>query len=250
MPEAGLDVGPVVLVTGASRGIGRATAERLAAEGARVVVNHPHDDDAARTVVAGISAAGGNATELAADVSDPGAVDQLVAAITERLGPIDVLVNNAGVSSQVPFVELSVAEFDRVVSVNLRGTFLCCRRICPDMVARGSGCVINIASELALVGGVGFVHYAASKGGIIALSKSLARELAPSVRINVVAPGPVATEMLTAHPDEFNDDKKSAILLQRWGRPDDVAATISFLASPEASFYTGWVLSPNGGTVM
>lgn len=242
--------GQVVLVTGASRGIGAAVARRFAAEGATVAVDHAGDGDAARVVVREIEAAGGTAIELDADVSRPEAVEAMVAAVTDRLGPIDVLVNNAGVSTQIPFVELSVEEFDRVVAVNLRGTFLCCRAVCPGMLARGGGRVINVASELALTGGSGFVHYCASKGGILAMSKALARELAPVVRVNVLAPGPTETDMLTSHPEEFNDSKAGEIPLQRWGQPEDMAATACFLASADASYYTGWVLSPNGGTVI
>jgi 3-oxoacyl-[acyl-carrier protein] reductase len=242
--------GATVLVTGASRGIGRATAERFAAEGARVVVNHAGDRDEADRVVAGIEAAGGAAASVEADVSDPGAVAALVVAATQRYGPVDVLVNNAGISTHIPFMELSIEDFDRVLAVNLRGTFLCCRAICADMVARGAGSVVNVASELAFVGAPGLVHYCASKGGVLAMSKALARELAPSVRVNVVAPGPTETDMLMGHADEYNDDKLRDIPLRRWGHPADMAATICFLASEDASFYTGWALSPNGGVVM
>lgn len=242
--------GVAVLVTGASRGIGRATSERFAAEGARVVVNHAGDGEQAERVVAGIEAAGGTATPVEADVSDPDAVAALVAAAEQRIGPIDVLVNNAGISTHIPFGELSVEDFDRVLSVNLRGPFLCCRAVCPGMLARGGGAVVNVASELAFVGAPGLVHYCASKGGVLAMSKALARELAPTVRVNVVAPGPTETDMLMGHADEYNADKLRDIPLGRWGRPADMAATICFLASGDASYYTGWALSPNGGVVM
>jgi NAD(P)-dependent dehydrogenase (short-subunit alcohol dehydrogenase family) len=240
----------VVIVTGASRGIGRATAERFAAEGAQVVVNHARDAERAGEVVAAIAAAGGAAVAVEADVSNPEQVDAMVTRVTRELGPIDVLVNNAGVSSNARIADLAVEEFDRVLAVNLRGTFLCCRAVCPAMTRRGSGTVVNVASELGLTGEIGFAHYCASKGGVIAMSKALARELAPDVRVNVVAPGPTETEMLMSKAVEYNPEKLEAIPLRRWGRPDDIAATICFLASPDASYYTGWVLSPNGGTVM
>jgi 3-oxoacyl-[acyl-carrier protein] reductase len=239
-----------VLVTGSSRGIGRAVAERFGAAGANVAVNHVGDGEVAAEVVGAIESAGGRAAIFEADVSDPGAVDRMVAAVEEELGPIDVLVSNAGVSSHVPFVDLSVDEWDRVLAVNLRGVFLSCRAVCPRMLDRGSGRVVNVASELGLVGAETLVHYCASKGGVIAMSKALAREMAPRVRVNVVAPGPIETELLTAYPDEYNDDTLEAIPLKRWGQPADVAATVCFLASDDASFYSGWVLSPNGGVVM
>jgi 3-oxoacyl-[acyl-carrier protein] reductase len=240
----------VVIVTGSSRGIGRATAERFAAGGAQVVVNHARDAERAGDVVAAIAASGGAAVAVDADVSDPQQVDAMVTRVTRDLGPIDVLVNNAGVSSNARIADLAVEEFDRVLAVNLRGTFLCCRAVCPAMTRRGSGTVVNVASELGLTGEIGFAHYCASKGGVIAMSKALARELAPDVRVNVVAPGPTETEMLMSKAVEYNPEKLEAIPLRRWGRPDDIAATICFLASPDASYYTGWVLSPNGGTVM
>ena len=240
----------VVLVTGASQGIGRAIAERFGAEGAHVAVNHFDDADEAAAVVDRITAGDGVAEAFEGDVSKPDAMTGMVAAVRKRFGEIDVLVNNAGVASHIRFVDLSVEEWDRVLGVNLRGVFLVSRAVVPHMVERGSGRVVNIASELGLVGAENVVHYCASKGGLIAMSKALARELAPAIRVNVVAPGPIETELLTAYPDEYNDDTLSQIPLGRWGQPEDIAATTCFLASDEASYYTGWVLSPNGGVVM
>jgi 3-oxoacyl-[acyl-carrier protein] reductase len=237
-------------VTGSSRGIGRAIAARFGAEGATVAVNHVGDDAQAASVVHEVESSGGVAAAFEADVSKAEDVERMVDAVETRFGPIDVLVCNAGVSSHVPFVDLSVDEWDRVIAVNLRGVFLCCRAVCPRMVERGAGRVVNVASELGLVGAERLVHYCASKGGVIAMSKALAREMAPSVRVNVVAPGPIETELLTAYADEYNDETLAQIPLARWGRPEDVAGTVCFLASDDASYYAGWVLSPNGGVVM
>jgi 3-oxoacyl-[acyl-carrier protein] reductase len=243
-------VDKVVVITGASRGIGRAIAERFGAEGARVAVNHFDDADEANSVIDGIRSAGGVATGFAGDVSDPGSVNRMIEAVRAEFGEIDVLINNAGVSSHVPFVDLSVEEWDRVLAVNLRGVFLAARAVVPHMLDRGTGQVINIASELGLVGAPRVVHYCASKGGVLAMTKALARELAPTIRVNAIAPGPIETELLTAYPDEYNDDTLSQIPLGRWGQPADIAGTAAFLASEDASYYTGWVLSPNGGVVM
>lgn len=241
----------MALVTGASRGIGRATALLLGAEGAAVVVNHPDDAVGAREVVDEIRARGGMALDVRADVSDRRAVKAMFALAEAEVGPVDVLVNNAGVSSHMAFVDLTEAEWDRIISVNLTGVFNCCKAAVPSMVERRSGKIINIASELGLVGGHNVVHYSASKGGLIALSKALARELAPSgVNVNIVAPGPTETDLLRSFPEEYNDHSRRQIPLGRWGRPEDVAYSVAFLASEEASFYAGWVLSPNGGTVM
>ena len=239
-----------ILVTGASHGIGRGIAERLGGDGARVGVNHLGAAAEAAEVVAAIEAGGGTAIAVEADVSDPDQVTAMVAAAEDALGPLVALVNNAGVSSHVPFLELEVQEWDRVLATNLRGVFLCCRQVAGGMVERGSGLIINIASELAYVGAERLTHYCASKGGVISFSKALARELAPDVRVNVVAPGPIETTMLTRFPDEYNDETLATIPLGRWGKPEDVAGTVAFLAGEDASYYTGWVLSPNGGVVM
>jgi 3-oxoacyl-[acyl-carrier protein] reductase len=155
------------------------------------------------------------------------------------------------VTSHVSFVDLTEAEWSRVVTVNLTGTFLVCRAAIAEMVARGGGRIINIASELGLVGAARLAHYCASKGGVIALSKALAKEFAPQgIAVNVVAPGAVETDMLMAYPEEYNPETLATIPLGRWGKPEDVAATVAFVASSAASYYTGWIFSPNGGVVM
>jgi 3-oxoacyl-[acyl-carrier protein] reductase len=243
--------GKVALVTGSSRGIGRATASRLGTDGATVVVNHVGDSEVAKEVVGSISNLGGSAHAFEADVSDAAAVNELFERVESQFGPVEILVNNAGIASHIPFVKLELDEWNRILSVNLTGVFNCCKRALPKMIEKGSGKIINVASELGLVGAVDLVHYSASKGGVIAMSKALAREVSPlGINVNVVAPGPTETELLTKYPEEYNDETLAQIPLGRWGQPEDIAATIAFLASDDASFYAGWVLSPNGGIVM
>jgi 3-oxoacyl-[acyl-carrier protein] reductase len=241
----------VVLITGASQGIGQATAERFAAESAVVAMNHFRQQEKAEAIAGQIRQHGGRAEIFEADVSDRQAVAKMVEDIEAKLGEIDILVNNAGIASHIPFLKLAAEEWDRVLAVNLGGTFNCCKAVAPSMARRRAGKIINVASELGLVGAPTLVHYSASKGGVIAMSKALARELAAlGVNVNVVAPGPTETELLTAYPEEFNEQTLATIPLRRWGQPRDIAATIAFLASEDASFYAGWVLSPNGGVVM
>lgn len=240
----------VVVVTGAGQGIGRAIAHRFGAQGALVVVNDISTSGAAHAVASEIEAEGGSAMVAEADVADEAQVTALAKRVTGDLGRVDVLVNNAGVTSHMPFLELSVAEWDRVIAVNLRGVFLCCRALVPLMLEAGGGVIVNMASDLGLAGAPLLTHYSASKGGVLALTKALAKELAPTIRVNAVAPGPIETEMLTIYPDEFNEATLSQIPLRRWGQPEDAAASVTFLASEDASYYTGWVLSPNGGVVV
>lgn len=241
----------VALVTGASSGIGRATAARFGVEGARIVLNHHGQAEDAESVAETIRRTGGNPLVVEADVADGEAVAAMVHRVEDEVGEIDILVNNAGIASHVPFTELSEAEWDLVHAVNLKGVFNCCRAVVPTMVRRGRGKIINVASELGLVGAETLVHYCSSKGAVIAMSKALARELGPrGINVNAVAPGPTETPMLTSYPKEYNERTRLQIPLRRWGRPEDIAATICFLASEDASFYAGSVLSPNGGVVM
>ncbi len=234
----------VVLVTGARQGIGRAIVDRFITEGARVAALD-------RVVPRRQTTADAMLCWYRADVAVASAVKAAVRDVERRWGSVNVVVNNAGVTSHTPFVELSEREWARVIGVNLNGPFNVCKATVPGMLRRGDGCVINVASELGLVGAPKLVHYCASKGGVIAMSKALAREVAPhSIRVNVVAPGPIETPMLVEYPEEYNDDTLATIPLGRWGQPEDVAATIAFVASDEASYYTGWVFSPNGGVVM
>jgi NAD(P)-dependent dehydrogenase (short-subunit alcohol dehydrogenase family) len=243
--------GSVALVTGAASGIGAATAAALAREGAHVAVNHLGRPDDAAGVVAAIRAGGGVAEAVEADVSDGRQVAAMVSAVERALGPVDVLVNNAGVLSRSACVDLDEAEWDLVLGVNLKAAYLCSKHALPAMIARRRGKIVNVSSDLAYTGEALLVHYCAAKGGLISLSRALAREvIGYGINVNAVAPGMIETPMLTANPVTFNEERRRSIPAGRWGRPDDVAATICFLASAEASYYVGWVLSPNGGIVM
>ncbi len=240
----------VSLVTGAGSGIGRAIAEKLAREGERVVVNDL-EEASAEEVVAGIEESGGEATSAPGDVSDPEDVGRIVERAREAFGPIEVLVNNAGYGQQKPFVELTVEDFDRMIGVHLRGTFLCTSAVLPGMLAAGRGVIVNVASQLGQIGGVELSHYSAAKAGIIGLTKSLAREVsAQGVRVNAVAPGPINTELVLSLSEEWRRNKAAELPLGRFGEPWEVAETVAFLASEGAALYVGQTLGPNSGDVM
>lgn len=240
--------GRTALVTGAATGIGRATAIMFAQAGARVVVNHWQQGPAALAVQAQIRAAGGEALVVEADVSDAAAVE----AMSELVGPVDVLVNNAGIIQEKPFLETTEADWDRLLSVNLKAVFLVCRTFIPGMLAQGQGALVNIASDLGILGRERYAPYCAAKAGVIGLTKSLAREFASQgIRVNAIAPGPVATAMVSLeHMSPEWVEKELAIPQHRLGAPEEIAATALFLASDLAGFYTGQVLGPNGGSVM
>jgi 3-oxoacyl-[acyl-carrier protein] reductase len=241
----------IAIITGGARGIGAAIAVAFAAEGADVAIADRLDEDSAAPVLEQVRAAGRRALFVPTDVSDEQQVEQLVARVQAELGDVDILVNNAGTMSQHLFHELSVAEFDRVVAVNLRGVFLCTRFVLPRMLERGSGNVINIASQLGQIGGTEMVHYSASKAGVIGLTKALAREVSTKgIRVNAIAPGPILTEMMADETEEWKAQKLSELPAGRFGETDEVAPTAVFLASDESSYYVGQTLCPNGGDVM
>jgi 3-oxoacyl-[acyl-carrier protein] reductase len=246
--------GKVALVTGASRGIGREIALTLAREGARVGVNCLPDatqETLARAVVEEAERGGAAALVLPADVTDGRAVREAVARLVDAYGRLDVVVTNAGISHRARVVDLAEADWDRVLAVNLKGAFNAIQAALPYMERQRSGTIVTIASELALAGRAGSAHYCASKAGVIAFTKALAREVAPlGITANAVAPGPTDTDMLRANPKEFRDEVRDTIPLGRWGAPRDVALTVLFLASEGGTYYTGQVLSPNGGTVI
>jgi len=238
------------VVTGAGAGIGRAIAERLAAEGARVVVNDLNAEAAAATVAA-IAAAGGEALAAQGDVSSEADIDRVFSACEAAFGPCTLAVNNAGIVQQLRFADMSAGDWDRMIAVHLRGCFLGARRAIGPMLEAGSGCIVNIASQLGQIGGIELTHYSAAKAGIIGLTKALAREVSASgVRVNAVAPGPINTELVLGLSEDWRAAKAAELPLGRFGEPEDVAATVAFLASADAKIYVGQTLGPNSGDVM
>ena len=240
-----------VLVTGGSRGIGRAICLSLAAAGARVAFVYHGDREAAAGTLNTLHEHNVSAFSVDADVSQEVSVVAMMSQVVERLGGLDVVVNNAGILHEAGLLETSTESFDAVIGVNLRGTFLVGREAIRQMVAQGSGRVINIASDLGYLGRERNSAYCASKAGIGAMTRSWAREFAPHILVNAVAPGPVDTDMLGADVmSEAQREKESDIPLGRIGRPEEVAAVVRFLAGPEATFITGQTYGVNGGSSM
>ncbi len=239
------------LVTGASRGIGRAIALRLAAEGARVAVNHPAEDEAARAVVAAIRDQGGEALAVSADVSDANQVAAMFATIAETYGGIDILVNNAGICPFVEWFDLTEAIWDRVHGVNLKGTFLCSQHASRLMRAQGhGGRIISISSISALVGGSFQTHYTPTKAGIRSLMQSLAIVLGPyGITCNSILPGTILTDINRAHYEDPATMTRDVgrVPLGRLGEPDDIAGVAAFLASDDARYVNGAEILVDGG---
>lgn len=234
-----------VIVTGAGSGIGLAVSQKLASLNYNVVLND-YDADSAKAAAATI---GGLAVQ--GDVSDEADVAKMVEICTAEFGAPTHLVNNAGHVHQARFTELTAADFDRMIAVHLRGTFLCTHAVLPQMIAAKYGCVVNMASQLGQIGGIELVHYSAAKAGIIGMTKALAREVSSQgVRINAVAPGPINTPLVRALSEEWRAAKAAELPLGRFGEPDDVAETVAFLCSDAARIYVGQTLSPNSGDVM
>ncbi len=243
--------GRVALVTGGGRGLGRAIAEAFAAEGADVAVADVLLEEEAAPVLAEVERAGRRGIFVHTDVAEEYQVRNMVDTILHAFGRIDVLVNNAGVLSQSPLEEMPVEEWDRVMNVNLRGTFLCCRFVLGHMLERGGGRIINVASQIGQAGEPGLAHYSASKGGVIAFTKALAREVASrGVLVNAIAPGPISTGIMPPESEELEEARKAALPIRRFGTVDEVAPTAVFLASEDSSYYVGQTLGPNGGDVM
>ncbi|WJS85408.1 SDR family oxidoreductase [Paracoccus sp. TOH] len=236
-----------VIVTGAGSGIGREIAVRLARDGFNVMVND-YRAEAAAAVAAEI---GPRAAACAGDVSDEADVAALVARTGAAFGTVTHLVNNAGHVHQSRFTDLAPADFDRMIAVHLRGTFLCSKAVIGGMLARKAGVIVNMASQLGQIGGVELAHYSAAKAGIIGMTKALAREVSASgVRVNAVAPGPINTPLVRGLSEDWRRAKAAELPLGRFGEPAEVAAAVAFLCSPAGSLFVGQTLGPNSGDVM
>jgi 3-oxoacyl-[acyl-carrier protein] reductase len=241
----------VAIVTGGARGIGGQIAMAFAAEGADVVIADVLGEAAAERVIASIAESGRRSRFVHTNVADEKQVRAMVDTAVAEFGRVDILVNNAGTFSEHGCEDLSIEEFDRVVGVNLRGSFMCSRFVIPGMLERKSGVIINVASQLGQIGGLDMVHYCASKAGIIGMTKAMAREVATrGVRVNAIAPGPIVTDMMAEESEEWAARKLSELPMARFGEVDEVAPTAVFLASEDSSYYVGQTLCPNGGDVM
>lgn len=241
-----------VLITGASRGIGRETALRFWREGCRVALNYRNSRQQAEALAAELDRLRpGSALAVCADISDKKQVEEMRRQIETVLGEVEILVNNAGIAQQKLFTDITEEDWDRMFAVDVKGMFLCSQIFLPPMIRKHSGKIINISSMWGQVGASCEVHYSAAKGAVIAFTKALAQELGPSrIQVNCVAPGMIATEMNEALPPEAIEALVEETPLGVVGQPADIAEAVWFLASPAADFITGQVLAPNGGMVL
>lgn len=240
-----------VLITGAATGIGKAAALLFAAEGYNVAVHYNKSEKEALALCERIAAQGGRAVAVRADVANTAQVNAMTQRVAEVFGHIDVLINNAGLAQTKLFTDLTADDWDAMFSVNVKGVFHCSQAVLPGMISRKAGCIVNVSSIWGMVGASCEVHYSAAKAAVIGLTKALAKELGPSgIRVNCVAPGVIETRMIDGLDDNTKEALKEETPLGRLGTAQDVAQAIRFLASENAGFITGQVLSPNGGFVI
>ncbi len=236
------------LVTGASRGIGRAVALRLASEGASVALNYNSGQEEAEAVAAEITAAGGSAVTLQGNVADATQAEALVDAAAEALGGLDILVNNAGITRDNLLMRLSEDDWDAVIDTNLKGAFLCTKAAIRPMLRQRSGRIVNMSSVVAITGNPGQANYTAAKAGLIGFTRTVAREVASrGITVNAIAPGFIATQMVDSIPEDLQAQIRERIPLGAFGTPEDVAGCVAFLVSADAAYITGQVLSIDGG---
>ncbi|MGM8214436.1 3-oxoacyl-[acyl-carrier-protein] reductase [Bacillaceae bacterium W0354] len=243
--------GKTALVTGASRGIGKAIALELAKNGANVVVNYAGSKDKAEEVVNEIKLLGHNAVAIQANVADAKSVKTLVKSTIEEFGSIDILVNNAGITRDNLLMRMKEEEFDDVINTNLKGVFNCIQAVTRPMMKQRAGKIINLASVVAVSGNPGQVNYVAAKAGVIGITKTVAKELATrNIHVNAVAPGFITTDMTDALPEEAKKQMLDLIPINRLGEPEDVAKVVRFLASSDSDYITGQTIHVDGGMVI
>ncbi|MBA5851694.1 3-oxoacyl-[acyl-carrier-protein] reductase [Clostridium sp. cel8] len=243
--------GKVAIVTGASRGIGRAIALKLAEEGANIVINYRNNSDSLNEIVKEIEKLGSKAILVPGDVSIFNDAKNIIEKAVEKFNTVDILVNNAGITKDGLILRMKEEDFDKVIEVNLKGAFNCIRHVAPIMLKKRSGKIINISSVVGITGNAGQANYSAAKAGIIGLTKSTAREFAGrGINVNAVAPGFIKTSMTEVLPDKVKESILSTVPLKRIGLPSDVAEAVSFLASSKSDYITGQVINIDGGMVM
>jgi 3-oxoacyl-[acyl-carrier protein] reductase len=243
--------GMIALITGGSRGIGRATALTFAAEGADIAFCHLDDDAKGEQTANEIRALGRRAMHRSLDVVDIAASRAFAHDVAEEFGPIDILFNNAGMNIRKKFEDYTETDYDRILDVHMKGMFFMAQAVYPAMAMRGCGCIINIASQRGLKGAVNSTPYSAAKAAIIGFTRALAWEATPKgVRVNAIAPGPIVTDLTAAMDPADRQAFIDALPAKRFGRPEEIAATALLLAGPDGGYYVGATLSPNGGDIM
>lgn len=239
------------IVTGASRGIGKAIAKKLASLGANIVLNYRSNEDEALKVEQELLDMGVEVFLYRCDISDSKAVEKMIKAAKEKFGAIDIMINNAGINKDSLILRMKDEDFDSVIDVNLKGVFNCLRGITPVMIRQKFGKIVNLSSVIGIIGNAGQVNYAASKAGVIGMTKSLAKEIGSrGITVNAVAPGFITTDMTESLTEKVKEEAKKNIPLKRLGKPEDVANIVAFLVSEDASYITGQVINVDGGMVM